>query len=465
MARRGILREYASVFDVFHRALDIFAILIAAYLAYWITAGHLEVATRYHEAVFLALVLSFVIFRWFTIYHSWRGIRLLTEIQQVTVAWAVVFLVLTMLAFLLKIGHHYSREWALAWWGLGWVLLVTYRSAVRIGLRWLRYEGANQRRIVIVGATDLASYTIRQIRRVPWTGLRIVGLFDEEPNVPRVGVFSGVPVWGGLKDVARYVELGNIDQVWLCLPLRAEEQVRGVLEDLKDSTVNIRFIPDIFGFNLMNHSMTEVAGIPIIDLSASPMQGLNSIIKAIEDRLLAVMILLLISPLIAAIALAVKLTSPGPVFYRQERIGWNGRPFEMLKFRSMSSDCEHNGVTWGGAQSKSVTSIGRFLRRTSLDELPQFLNVLRGEMSIVGPRPERPMFVKQFKDEIPGYMKKHMVKAGITGWAQVNGWRGDTDLQKRIEYDLYYIENWSLWLDLKIIALTLFKGFAHRNAN
>jgi putative colanic acid biosynthesis UDP-glucose lipid carrier transferase len=164
------------------------------------------------------------------------------------------------------------------------------------------------------------------------------------------------------------------------------------------------------------------------------------------------------------IAIGVKLDSPGPVFYRQERVGLNGRPFMMLKFRSMPEDVEAEGVRWGGSRRKSTTRFGGFLRRTSLDELPQFINVLRGDMSIVGPRPERPMFVEQFKDEIPDYMRKHLVKAGITGWAQIHGWRGDTDLRARIEHDLYYIENWSLWLDLKIMLLTLFRGFRHQNA-
>ena len=184
----------------------------------------------------------------------------------------------------------------------------------------------------------------------------------------------------------------------------------------------------------------------------------------LEFVFLALLILVSLSPLMLLLALGVKLSSPGPVFYRQERVGLNNRPFMMLKFRSMPVDAEAGAIRWGGSARKPATRFGRFLRRTSLDELPQFLNVLKGDMSIVGPRPERPMFVEQFKDEIPDYMRKHLVKAGITGWAQVNGWRGDTDLPTRIEHDLYYIENWSLWLDLKIIALTLFRGFVHPNA-
>ena len=187
-------------------------------------------------------------------------------------------------------------------------------------------------------------------------------------------------------------------------------------------------------------------------------------IKTVEDYLLASMILLMISPLMIALAIGVKINSPGPVFYRQERMGWNGDVFEILKFRTMPTDLESEGVVWGGSAQKSITRFSKWLRSTSLDELPQFFNVLQGKMSIVGPRPERPMFVEKFKQEIPGYMKKHLVKAGITGWAQIHGWRGDTDLHTRIEHDLYYIENWSLWLDLKIILFTVFRGFVNRNA-
>jgi len=247
------------------------------------------------------------------------------------------------------------------------------------------------------------------------------------------------------------------------MPLRDEENVKWLLHELRHTTVDIRFVPDFFGLRLLNHSVMDVAGLPVVNLSVTPMTGINVLLKAIEDRLIAFVILLLISPVMLFIAIGVKFTSPGPVLYRQERVGWNGKTFMMYKFRSMPVDIENDGVQWGGAGTvKQATPFGAFLRRTSLDELPQFLNVLIGDMSIVGPRPERPMFVDKFKDEIPDYMKKHLVKAGITGWAQVNGWRGDTDLTKRIEYDLYYIENWSLWLDIRIIALTILKGFINK---
>ena len=207
----------------------------------------------------------------------------------------------------------------------------------------------------------------------------------------------------------------------------------------------------------------EIAGLPILNLSVTPMTGVNKLIKAIEDKCFALLILLLISPLLLVVSIVIKLSSSGPIFYRQERVGWNGKTFSILKFRSMPVSNEEQGIEWG-TKGKQTTRFGSFIRKTSIDELPQFFNVLKGDMSIVGPRPERTVFVEQLKDEIPGYMKKHLVKAGITGWAQVNGWRGDTDLNKRIEYDLYYIENWSLWFDIKVIIMTLYKGFINKNA-
>ncbi len=248
--------------------------------------------------------------------------------------------------------------------------------------------------------------------------------------------------------------------------MKDEDRVKDIMHDLRHNVVTVRYFPDMFGVGLLSHSAaTEILGLPAINVISSPMMGINRFVKAIEDRVLSFLILLIISPALLVIALLVKLSSSGPVFYRQERMGWNGGKFNMLKFRSMPVHAEsETGAVWANKEDKRATKIGAFLRKTSLDELPQFINVLRGDMSIVGPRPERPVFVDQFKHEIANYMQKHLVKAGITGWAQVNGWRGDTSLEKRIEYDLYYIENWSLWFDLKIIGLTILKGFMHKNA-
>ncbi len=259
---------------------------------------------------------------------------------------------------------------------------------------------------------------------------------------------------------------GIIDQVWIALPLRAEARIREILTMLRAHPVEIRFVPDIYSFHLLNHSMTEVAGLPVISLTETPMAGTNRIVKAVEDYVLATLLVLLTLPLMALIAIGVKLSSRGPVFYRQERVTWNGEHFSMLKFRTMPVDAEAaSGPVWTRQGERRATPFGALLRRTSLDELPQFFNVMQGQMSLVGPRPERPEFVERFSQEIPGYMQKHLVKAGITGWAQVNDLRGDSDLKQRIQYDLYYIDNWSLWFDLRILVLTLWHILKSRNAH
>jgi len=253
--------------------------------------------------------------------------------------------------------------------------------------------------------------------------------------------------------------------VWISLPHSEEETIRNVISALDGSVAEIRYVPDIFEYQLMHHSLSEIAGVPVVNISYSAIDGMNEIVKTVEDYVLSAILLLLASPLMLLIAIGVKISSPGPILYRQRRVGWNGQEFTMFKFRSMPVEAEkETGPVWANKMDKRATRFGSFLRKTSLDELPQLFNVLKGEMSLIGPRPERPMFVEKYKDEIPHYMKKHLVKAGLTGWAQVHGWRGNTSLHTRIEHDLYYIENWSLWLDIKIIIMTIFRGLVHKNA-
>nr|WP_106418374.1 undecaprenyl-phosphate glucose phosphotransferase [Salinicola tamaricis] len=324
----------------------------------------------------------------------------------------------------------------------------------------LRKNGRNRRNVMLIGDAHSCATAVAHLRRHPESGFDATRLliidndvFDELESLSyeryRVG------------DFIAHEEA----EVWICLPLSKGDVVKSILSSLSLSTGNVRYMPNLTDFRLINHNVSNLAGLFLLDLTCSPMSsGGARLLKRLEDILFSIMILLVLSPVMLVVALGVRLSSPGPVFYRQERVGLNGLPFMMLKFRSMPVDAENQGVSWGGARAKKVTPFGTFIRRFSLDELPQLLNVLKGDMSIVGPRPERTIFVEQFKHEIPGYMQKHMVKAGITGWAQINGWRGDTDLAKRIEYDLWYVENWSIWLDVKIVFLTIFKGFFSQNA-
>lgn len=465
MIRRGLLKEHSSALNAVLHVLDWAGIIIAAWMAHRFYLGTWSLPPAYSVVIGVVVLLSALLFPRFNLYQAWRGASLFDEVRVMTLAWALVLFLLFAFAFTTKMGIQFSRGWAGIWSLMGWGVLVCGRVLLRMGLRWLRSHGFNQRRIVIVGSEGLAEEVAARLLSSPWIGLQVAGFFNAGAGAPQ----PGVPILGGLLDVADYVAKERVDQVWIALPLKDQEKVESVLHELRHSLVDVRFVPDIFGFRLLNHSVTEVAGFPVMNLSATPMVGVNRLVKALEDRLLALLILLLISPLMLLIALGVKLTSPGPVLFKQKRLGWDGQPFKVYKFRSMVVHQESGGLlTQASRGDARITPFGTFLRRTSLDELPQFYNVLKGTMSIVGPRPHAISHNEQYKDLVDDYMQRHKVKPGITGWAQINGWRGETDtlekMRKRVEYDLYYIENWSLSFDLRIILLTVFKGFVNKNA-
>ncbi|MDH5299869.1 MAG: undecaprenyl-phosphate glucose phosphotransferase [Gammaproteobacteria bacterium] len=465
MVSKRFHREHSNVISLLAHLSDMLAISLSAWLAFTIPHWPAPLAPEiYQLSVILGLLLSLLVFPRFGIYASWRGRGWLQHVKAIVSGWCVVLAILVFLAFITKSGELYSRQWLLSWAVLGLVFLVGFRGSLGIALRLARLKGWNRKQVVVIGAGKLGQNISLRLRQAMATGLEVVAFLDDKSELHGQRI-DGVIVAGGVDLLPELLEQHHISEVWVALPLSADRRINDVLHMLRHSTIDIRLVPDIFNFNLINHSVTSIAGLPVVNLSESPMHGVNWMVKNIEDKILASTILLLISPLMLALAMGVKLSSPGPVFYRQERVSWNGKSFAMLKFRSMPVDAENKtGAVWAKSGDNRATAFGSFIRKTSLDELPQFINVLRGDMSIVGPRPERPVFVEQFKNEIPDYMKKHMVKAGITGWAQINGWRGNTDLNKRIEFDLQYIENWTLWFDLKIIFLTIFKGFVHKNA-
>ena len=462
--QRGVLREHSSTLVLLQRTLDLLAVALSGYLAYAAVFSNAWLSHNYRLALVYGVLSSGFFFDRAHLYRGWRGISLVVEWRLMSFAWAAMVIASAAVLGFAGFMDSQAATWLLTWGLIGWLFLTGYRVVLRITLRWIRSHGLNQRSVVIVGLNERGLAIADQIRRSAWVGLQLRGYFDDR-TVARMNQAPTVPYLGNTQALARFVSENRVDQVWLVYPLCAEHRVKRIMHELRHCTVDIRLVLDIFAFDLCNHSIVEVAGVPILNLTASPMRGVNAWVKAVEDRLIAGIVLLLLSPLMLAIAIGVKASSAGPVFFRQERISWNGRSFTMMKFRSMPENIEaESGPVWARAGEQRATRFGAFLRRTSLDELPQLINVLRGDMSIVGPRPERPVFVEQFKDQIPDYMKKHLVKAGITGWAQVNGWRGNTDLKKRIEYDLYYIEHWSFWFDMKILFLTLFRGFVHRNA-
>jgi putative colanic acid biosynthesis UDP-glucose lipid carrier transferase len=471
MHKRDLLKEFSSVFEFFIRFFDLLMIITGSLIAYYHRHGNLNLGTKYEAAIILSILLAALILPAFNLYHSWRGKGLIKQLWTVTLAWFSIVFVLAITAFSIKAGAEYSRIWAGLWLIYSWFLLIISRIILRMTFNFVRKRGWNRRRIAIIGAGDLGKKTFMQLSEADWVGYDLVAFWDDKINQSRTTI-DGVekPVIPVEEGVDLLIEGKiNIDEVWLTLPLRAEKRMREILNLLRHSTVTVRFVPDIFGFRLLNHSVTEIAGIPVLDISASPMSGINRVIKGLEDRLLGLLFIILASPIALVIAIGVKLSSPGPILFKQMRYGWDGRPIKVYKFRTMLVHKEANGlVTQACKGDERITKFGAFLRRTSLDELPQFYNVLQGRMSIVGPRPHAVTHNEQYKDQIDGYMQRHHVKPGITGWAQINGWRGETDtlekMQRRIEYDLFYIENWSLWFDLKIIFLTFFKGFISKNA-
>jgi len=472
MIKKGFLKGHSNVLQMILRMIDFLVVLSCGAFSYYFSAAY-ETYTalgvqgfpgHYVKVILIASALAALLFPLFNVYRVWRGSSTLTEIKYLTMAWLLVGLLLAGLAFVTKSGADFSRHWMGLWFASTWVLLVGSRVVLRVILSWLRSSGFNHRHIVIVGTGEQAIVVADRLRRSTWFGLEISALFGAHAEQ--------LPLWlqdkeiiTDIDELRAYVDGGDVDQVWISLPHSEEETIRKVIAVLDGSAAEIRYVPDIFEYQLMHHSLSEIAGVPMVNISYSAIDGMNEVVKICEDYLLAAVLLVLSSPLMLFIALGVKLSSPGPVLYHQQRVGWNGQEFTMLKFRSMPVEAEKGtGPIWASPMDNRATKFGSFLRKTSLDELPQLLNVLKGEMSLIGPRPERPMFVEKYKDEIPHYMKKHLVKAGLTGWAQVHGWRGNTCLHTRIEHDLYYIENWSLWLDIKIIVMTVFRGLVHKNA-
>ena len=461
---RSLLKDNAQFFEWAMRLLDPLLVAAVGAIAYWIYLDEPALLERYTLAIIGVSFACASLFPFVGLYAPQRGVTLFEEVRRLVNAWLLLATAWFAFLFLSKSGSDFSRVWSIYWIVAGFLVHLIVRGGIRITLRTLRRRGHNVRRIAIVGAGVLGREIANRIRKMPWSGLLIRGFYDDDPRLAGAA-FDGVPVVGAVDQLLRDLDGGSLDQIWIALPLRAEARIRELLERLRRYSVQVRFVPDIFNFTLLHHSMTEIAGLPVINLTESPLEGANLLLKKLEDFFLSLSILLIASPLMLLIAIGVKLSSPGSVFYRQERVTWNGERFHILKFRTMPSGAESaSGPVWSQRDEGRATGFGAFLRRTSLDELPQFVNALRGEMSVVGPRPERPEFVERFKQEIPGYMQKHLVKAGITGWAQVNDFRGDTNLHERIQCDLYYIENWSLWFDLRIIALTVIHIFRSRNA-
>lgn len=468
MLPKGLLKEYSKAIAMLTRLMDMVTMFIAAILSYLIKFNHIIISRPYILAITIGLILAPAVFSFFKIYHSQRGQGFISHTARLLQALCTLALLLAGLAFFTKSGDAFSRTWFMMWMCFAFILLLLCRCSLLLLLRFMRARGMNERRVVILGASELGIKLAATVQQALWTGFRILTFIDDEAE-HKPKQIHGIPVLQTPLDLREFLVANEVDEIWLALPLRAEARVKEVLYDLRHQTITTRFVLDIFGLDLLNHSITDVAGFPVLNIRSSPMMGINRLIKAIEDRVLAAIILIFISPLFLTIVLILKFFSKGPVLFKQQRLGWDGRIIKIYKFRTMREHAETNHfITQATMADPRITPFGRFLRRTSLDELPQFINVLQGRMSIVGPRPHALSHNEFYKDTIHTYMQRHRVKPGITGWAQINGWRGETDtldkMKKRVEYDLFYINNWSLRFDLKIIFLTFFRGFISRNA-
>jgi len=403
------------------------------------------------------------VFKYFGLYRPKRMSSYFNEIFDITKACTFSVFILIFLTFLFR-QYEYSRLVFLGFWAMTIAAMSVERIAFREILRYMRRKGYNLRYALIVGTGVLAEDVLKRIESHPDLGVKVVG-FISSNEYSSAKPFKGIPVAGIYKDIRGIIKEKGIDQIIIALPAGEHNITVEILKDIGDDMVDIKVVPDLYEFMSLRGGVEEFDGLPIISLQDTPLYGWNIVIKRATDIIVSIIALIIILPLMVLIAALIKLASPGPVFYKQERMGIGGDTFQMLKFRTMRTDAEKaTGPVWAEKDDPRRTKLGSFLRKTSLDELPQFINVLKGDMSIVGPRPERPVFIEDFRKKIPKYMLRHKMKAGITGWAQVNGWRGNTSLERRIECDLFYIENWSLLLDIKIMWLTIWKGLINKNA-
>jgi Undecaprenyl-phosphate glucose phosphotransferase len=463
-----VLKAHSRVFEHVTLATDVILIALcwlAAYgLRFYVVGPPLVTPDVPPFREYLLQLIPIVVvwgmaFRWFDLYRPRRLGSYVSEWADVAKASTVGVLVLIAIMQFVFRDIEYSRVVIVYFWVLSIVAVSFWRATFREGLRLARRHGVNLRRAIVVGGGGAAGDLLTALRRRPDVGVHVLGLVGDKRED------TGGPWLGRFEDLRAILDREQVDLIVIALPHADYGRLATLLMDIGDDPVAIHVVPDVHGLVSMRGGIEEIEGVPIIHLRESPLYGWNRVLKRGLDLVVGGVALVVLAPLLVAVAVAIRLTSPGPTLLRQERMGLDGRAFWMLKFRTMRVDAEaESGPVWAAPNDDRRTGLGTVLRRFSIDELPQLLNVLRGDMSLVGPRPERPVFVETFRRRIPGYMLRHKVKAGMTGWAQINGWRGNTSLEKRIEYDLYYIERWSLAFDLSILVKTLWRGFFSKHA-
>ena len=463
----SLLRPYSGIVGAGQRLLDGLLVCGALYAA--ALPFDLEWNMMLHGAALAAAGFYLVFAELIRLYGSWRLRSMDDEFKAVFLVWAAACTALIVAGFLLKVSANYSRLATMTWFLITPLFLVYPRAATRVLLRWLRKRGSNSRTVAIAGASPLSVKVIRQLRETAAFGVQVKGVYDDRSHERlRAEGLTDLRVDGTLADLVEKARLGSVDYVFITLPMRAEKRIVELTHRLADTTASVYVIPDLFIFDLMRAQWSTVGTLPTVSVYESPFDGLNGLLKRAEDLLLGSVFVAIAAVPMLAIAAGVKLTSGGSVFFRQKRYGLNGKVVDILKFRTMTSSDDGANVPQARRDDRRITRFGRFLRSTSLDELPQLFNVLNGQMSLVGPRPHAVAHNEQYRRLILGYMLRHKIKPGITGWAQVNGWRGETDtldkMRQRVEHDLEYLRNWSVWLDLKILAATLRTVVSGKNA-
>jgi putative colanic acid biosynthesis UDP-glucose lipid carrier transferase len=411
--------------------------------------------------------LAFLLFGELELYTSWRGRSMPEMFLRLAASWALVLLIGLFFSFLIHHVGHVSRLWLFYWYSSGLTLLVAYRVTVYYSLRFLRTKGLNTKKVLIVGYGSTGQEMHRRAVYQDWTGYEVKAVHADPQDAEKIKD-PGIVRISSLEEIHDYVVAHEIHEIWITLPLVASPKLQELQYLLRNALVDIRWVPDILGLQMLSRKMGNFLGFPAVDLNQPISSGVNGIMKDIFDKVFAIAALILLAPLFIVISICIKHSSPGPVLFRQPRLGLNGKKFNVYKFRTMKVHQESSIVTQATKNDSRVTPIGGFLRRTSLDELPQFINVLLGDMSVVGPRPHALQHNEMYKGLLELYMLRHRVKPGITGWAQIHGHRGETDtvdkMAKRVQFDLHYIQNWSLWMDIQIIIWTAFKGWTGKNA-
>ncbi len=452
---------------------DLLMVALAFYLAYWLRRWislpppvSIAPFSDYLGMMLIQVVTMVVLYFFSRLYDVKRSMPRLDEFYRIFAATSIGTIVtIALTTFLFKntaLELDFPRVMVIYAWVVTVLLVSLGRSALMLVRNWVRKRGTWTDRLLIVGTGDVGRMILQKTRQMPRLGYQVVGFVDGKDTAGEQ--IMGIPVLGGVDDIPDIIEENNIQEVIIGRPELTHQELLSIISRCERGQVGIKIFPDLFQIIATELSIGDLGGLPLLTVRDVALRGWKLTLKRAVDLVGSAIGLVILSPFLILMAIAIKLDSAGPVFYAQERMGLDARPFWCLKFRSMRADAERDGPGWTTEDDPRVTRLGRFIRRFSVDELPQLINVFLGDMSLVGPRPERPVYVEQFRRSIPRYMDRHREKAGLTGWAQVNGLRGDTSIAERTKYDLWYIENWSLWLDFKIILRTLFGVFSDRHA-